>query len=301
MRTPGRRPGGPQGGSCYLTIRVVMGRILTHNGMQRKAGTDGLFARRPVFSLEEATREFAPPGGRAGTVARLKHHVASGRLKVLARGVYAVVPRGTAPAALRPDPFLVAAAARPDAVFSHHAAIELLGAAHSVWNDCTAYSSRRRRPIELDGTTVRFLDVPGPMEERSGRQLGTRKVERLGRLLEITGPERTLVEGFRRPRLAGGLEELVQSAAGFTTLDFDLLGEVLERYGVANLWAATGWFLERTCEVFHVPDAVLERHERSVPRSAQYLDRGRRGGTLHRRWNLIVPAELERLGGPDER
>jgi hypothetical protein len=38
-----------------------MGRILTHNGMQRKADTDGLFARRPVFSLEEATRELAPP------------------------------------------------------------------------------------------------------------------------------------------------------------------------------------------------------------------------------------------------
>jgi hypothetical protein len=79
------------------------------------------------------------------------------------------------------------------------------------------------------------------------------------------------------------------------------LGEVLERYGVANLWAATGWFLERTREVFHVPDAVLERHAHGVPRSAQYLDRGRRGGTLHRRWNLIVPADLERLGGPDER
>ena len=78
-----------------------MGRILTHNGMQRKASTDGLFARRPVFSLEEATRDLAPPGGRAGTVARLKHHVVSGRLKVLARGVYAVVPRGMAPEAPR--------------------------------------------------------------------------------------------------------------------------------------------------------------------------------------------------------
>lgn len=278
-----------------------MGSILPHNGMSRKLSTDGLFARRPVFSLEEATAELAPPGGRAGTVARLKHHIASGRLRVLARGIYAVVPPGTAPEALRSDPFLVAAAARTDAVFSHHAAFELLGAAHSVWNECTAYVRRRRRPIELDATTVRFLDVPEAMDVGSGRQLGTRKVERLGRMLETTGPERTLVEGFRRPRLAGGLEELVQSAAGFTTLDLDLLGKVLERYAVANLWAATGWFLERTREVFHVPEEVLDRHARGGPCSAQYLDRGQRGGTLHRRWNLIVPAELERLGARDER
>jgi len=295
------RPGGPRSGSTHLTIRVIMGSIPPRNGMKRKTGTDGLFARRPVFSLEEATRELAPPGGRAGTVARLKHHLATGRLRLLARGVYAVVPPGMAPEALRPDPFLVAAAARPDAVFTHHAALELLGAAHSVWNECTAYTSKRRRRIEFDGTTVRFLDRPAPMVERSGRQLGTRKVERRGRLLETTGPERTLVEGFRRPHLVGGLEELVRSAAGFATLDLDLLGAVLERYGVANLWAATGWFLERSRDVFHVQEEVLEWHASRVPVSAQYLDRGRRGGTLQRRWNLIVPTELERFGGPDER
>ena len=278
-----------------------MGKVLPANAMQRKASTPEFFARSPVFSLEEAARELAPPGGRAGTVERLKHHLATGRLKLLGRGLYAVVPPGTAPEALRPDPFLVAAAARPDAVFSHHAALELLGAAHSVWNECTAYTNRRRRPLVLDGTTVRFLEVPEAMGEGPGRGLGTRKVERRGRLLETTGPERTLVEGFRRPRLAGGLEELVLSAGGFATLDIDLLGEVLARYGIANLWAATGWFLERTRETFRVPEAVLERFVTRVPASPQYLDRGRRGGILHHRWNLIVPAELERLGGPDER
>ncbi len=278
-----------------------MGKILPANAMQRKTSTPEFFARNSVFSLEEAARELAPPGGRAGTVERLKHHLATGRLKLVGRGLYAVVPPGTEPEALRPDPFLVAAAARPDAVFSHHAALELLGAAHSVWNECTAYTRRRRRPLALDGTTVRFLDVPEAMGEQSDRGLGTRKIERRGRLLETTGPERTLVEGLRRPRLTGGLEELVLSAGGFATLDLDLLGEVLARYNVANLWAATGWFLECTRETFHVPEAVLERHATRVPASPQYLDRGRRGGVLHRRWNLIVPAELERLGGSDER
>jgi hypothetical protein len=42
-----------------------------------------------------------------------------------------------------------------------------------------------------------------------------------------TGPERTLVEGFCRPSLAGGLEKLVRSASGFSTLDLDLLEKVL--------------------------------------------------------------------------
>lgn len=284
-----------------MTINAVEGEYFPLNGMQYKASTLEFFARNPVFSLEQATRELAPPGGRPGTVERLKHHLATGRLKLVGRGLYAVVPRGASPADLHPDPFLVASAARPDAVFSHHAALELLGAAHSIWNECTVYTRKVRRPLELGGTTLRFLQAPQVMTSPTGHSFGTRKIERRARLLETTGPERTLVEGFRRPRFAGGLEELVLSARGFATLDLDLLGEVLTRYDVANLWAATGWFLERTRETFHVHEEVLERLAERVPASPQYLDRSHRGGVLHRRWNLIVPAELERLGGGDDR
>jgi hypothetical protein len=109
------------------------------------------------------------------------------------------------------------------------------------------------------------------------------------------------VEGFSRPSLVGGSEELVRSAASFTVLDLDLLETVLKRYAVANLWAATGWFLERFQKTFHVPDPILARMERRRPRSKQYLERGRRGGILAKRWNLILPKEVLELGEPDER
>lgn len=270
-------------------------------GAQRKVTTAELFARHPVFSLEQATRELAPPGGRAGASERLRYHLETGRLKLVARGLYAVVPPGASAVTLHPDPFLVAVAARPDAVFCHHSALELLGAAHSVWTEHTVYAGRRRRPIRLENSIVRFLEAPEPMAGDDDRPFGTRQVERRGRLLLTTGPERTLVEGLRRPYLVGGLEELILSASGFPALDMDILDEVLVRYDVLNLWAATGWFLEHFRHTFHVPEETFVRCSQNVPTAPQYLVRGRRGGTLHRRWNLIVPAELERLGGPDER
>ena len=139
------------------------------------------------------------------------------------------------------------------------------------------------------------------MKGDSGKQVGTRRIERQGKLLEVTGPERTLVEGFSRPSLAGGLEELVNSAAGFTTLDLELLEEVLRRYDMAKLWAATGWFLERFQKSFHVPDALLARMEQRRPRSRAYVERGQRGGLLVGRWNLILPKVLLSSGEPDER
>lgn len=55
----------------------------------------------------------------------------------LERGLYATVPRGVAPGEFIPDRYLAALAARPDCIFSHHAALELLGTAHSDWNVCT--------------------------------------------------------------------------------------------------------------------------------------------------------------------
>ena len=261
--------------------------------------TAEFFATHAVFSLDEAVKALNPPGGRKGTLERLKHHTATGRLTPVTRGVYAVVPSGTPADRFEPDPFLVAAAARPDAVFSYHAALELLGVAHSAFNETTVFTTARRRPLTVGTRTIRFLADPDALRDPDVRTLATRQVERMGRLVRTTGPERTLVEGLRRPGLAGGAEELVVSASGFPILDLKLLEQVLARYGTASLWAAVGWFLERFQSTFSVPDAFLTRCERRRPKSPHYLERGRRGGVLAERWNLIVPEAVARLGAPD--
>jgi predicted transcriptional regulator of viral defense system len=265
-----------------------------------KVTTTAFFATHPVFSLGEAAAVLDPPGGRKGTVDRLKHHLEKGRLVTVSRGIYAVVPEGANPSEFQPDPFLAAVAVRDDAVFSHHSALELLGAAHSVWNQVSLYTAKRRNPLRLAGHSIIFLGRPPAMDGEREAAFGVRKIERLGRVLTATGPERTLVEGFRRPALAGGLDELVQSAAGFAVLDLHLLEEVLRRYDVANLWAATGWFLERFRKTFYVPDALLERMERRRPRSPQYLERRSRGGWQASRWNVILPDSLKESGGAGE-
>lgn len=269
--------------------------------MQHKVSTREFLAARPVFSLDEAARSLAPSRGPKATLGRLKHYLKTGRLKVAARGVYAVVPAGVAADRFDPDPVLVALATRPDAVFSHHTALELLGSAHSMWHQCTVFTSSLRRPVDLGGTRILFLANPKGFRDGQRRRFATQRVERRGQLVDVTGPERTLVEGFRRPALVGGLEEFIASASGFPTLDLDVLVNVLRRYDTANLWAAAGWFLERFHGALHVPATTLARLERHRPRSPQYLDRGTRGGVLARRWNLILPDVLATRGEPDER
>lgn len=266
---------------------------------ERKVKTGEFLESHSVFNLDEAVSALNPGGGRRSVVERLKHHVAQGRLLRVARELYAAVPHGVSPARFHPDPFLVGRAARPEGVFAYHAAFELLGVAHSIWNEYCLYTDRRRSPLKLSNASIQFLCHPENLLNH-GKHLGTRQIERNGYLLRVTGPERTLVEGFRRPHKTGGLEETINCAAASPSIDLKTLWEVLEAYNSQVLWAAIGWFLERYQNQFHVPDPYLEKLEAKSPQSARYLQRQQRGGNLVIRWNLIVPS-IANYGEPDER
>lgn len=283
-----------------LTSRRDKGNLINRMSAKRQVDTAAFFATYPVFSLDQATTALAPSRGTTGTVDRLKHYLKSGRLKLLARGLYAAVPPGHPAESFQADSFLVAHAARPDGVFCYHGALELLGAAHSAWHQCTVFSMSRRSPLKLGGARVLFLEHPTALRKSQNALLGTKKVERRGQLLRVTCPERTLVEGFRRPELVGGLSELTTSAGGFASLDLAMLERVLKQYAAGQLWGAVGWFLERHQSTFHVPNAYLSRLEARRPRSPQYVPRGQRGGVLVARWNVILSAEVMR-SEPDER
>ena len=238
-------------------------------------------------------------GAAPGLVNRLKYHLKAGRLKPVCRGVYAVVP----PAA-SVDRFLpiLSSSQRPSSpmgVFSHHSALELLGVAHSMWQQCTLYVPKRRRPLALNGASVRFIEHPTRFRGRSGL-LGVRKIERQGRLLHTTGPERTLVEGFSRPSLAGGSEELVRSAASFTVLDLDLLETVLKRTPspISGRRPAGSWSASRKhsmSRMQYLPAWSAVAHGQSNTSSAAGV-----AGYWPRRWNLILPKEAFDLEEPGE-
>jgi len=260
--------------------------------------SDAFFAENPVFSLDQfaARLQLTPRQAQE----RAKHHLKRGRLRALEKGLYAVVPVTRRASRFRVDRFLVAAAARPDAIFSHHSALELLGVAHSEWNVTTVFTARRRRKLALGRVEIRFLSHPTALVRRRLENVATRRVERQGRLVRVTSPERTLVEGFRHPSLVGGLSELVDSAAGLGVLDLELLDEVLRAYAQRSLWASVGWFLERFRETFFVPPKYLARLEARKPRSPQYLPRGLESGSFVSRWNLVLPTNVVGEREPDE-
>ncbi|MCI0484034.1 MAG: hypothetical protein L0Y78_05575 [candidate division NC10 bacterium] len=250
---------------------------------------DGFFQAHPVFTLSQFRKLVGGKATASTTQTRVKYYLARGRLRLVEKGVYAVVPPGVDAEKFAPDRFLVAAALRDDAVFAYHSALELLGYAHSVYRDTFYLTNRRRKDLVLDGGRVRAFLHPKPLRKKGEEDYGVEVRERLGLKIKVTGPERTLVDCLAAPRYAGGLEEVFQSAAGMPALDLDRLSGYLDRLGQKRLFATVGFFLEREVDRFFVPPQFLDRLSRERLHSPSYLDRVKRGGRLVSRWNLIVP------------
>jgi len=262
-------------------------------------GTAELFAGHPVLTLETWAKALGGPKALSRAAARARYHLGTGRLHRVARSVYAVVPPGTRARGFQPDPYLVAAALRGDAILSHHAALDLLGAAHSVFHRFTYLTSSPRRVVRLDGTEWVALAHPTALVKARKREFGVTTLDRQGVTLKVTGPERTLVDGFAGLRWVGGLDEHVESAASLRDLDLEQVHRYLRLLNEHVLYGALGWFLERHPEVAHNTTQYLDRFARHVPRQPSYLGRRVRGAKFEKRWNVLVPQHLSRGAGFD--
>ncbi len=261
--------------------------------------TEVFFDSHPTFSLTEARRVLRPRASNAAVRDRLKYHVGTGRLKHVARSIYATVPRGVDAQKFQPDPFLLAKAVREDAVFGYYSALALLGVARSTWSVVSAFTSSKRGPLSLTNAKLVFIQPPSRMRRLHERGVGLRTTDRLGHLIRVTGPERTLLDGLRNPHRVGGVLEFTESAAGFAVLDLDLLVRLLEAYDEKVVWAGAGWFLEMRKAELGVSDRLLARIERHRPRARVYLARDEGAGWLVPRWNLMLP-EVARRREPNE-
>ena len=259
---------------------------------KNKSNAARLFQEHPILPLDAWAREIGGRNARTRVVAQAKYYAGTGRLRRLTRGLYAVVPIGTEPRTFVPDPYLVAVALRSDAILSHHTALDLLGHAHSVFHQFPYFTAHLRRTLRIDGMEWPAVPHPAALVRRRRTAFGVVPIDRRGHILKVTSAERTLVDGFAAPWWVGGLEELVESAAGFRDLDLDLLDAYLKLLDRRVLDAATGWFLEGHPEVSTGIDKLLVKLERRIPQQPLYLGGRRLGCRMQRRWNILVSPHL---------
>lgn len=253
------------------------------------------FRKHPVFTTDELAAHLASRGslGTRTREALLAYHVRAGRLVRVRRGLYAVVPPGADAGSFPVDPYLVASRLTPDAVLSHHTALESHGRAYSAWEHFTYLAARPSSPLTFRSNVFRGTRFPEALIRTCSTTHGAVTVERAGLPVRVTSLERTLVDVLDRPRHSGGWEEIWRSLESVEFFDIQEVVDYVLLLQNATTAAKVGFYLEQHSESLMVEWVHLEELRRHRPRQPHYLDGARDGrGRLSAGWNLVVPREV---------
>ena len=256
---------------------------------------DDFFRKHPVFTGKELADHLSSLGevGERAQEALLAYHRKIGRLVSVRRGLYAVIPPGADPGLYPVDPFLVASKLTPDAVLTHHTALEFHGKAYSVHTYFIYSASRPLGTLKFRGHIFRGARFRQALLRLGKEHFGVATMERLGQELRVTSLERTLVDVLDRPDLSGSQEEIWRSAESVEFFDLDKVVEYALLLGNATTVAKVGFFLDQHRDTLMVEDRHLNELHDMRPRQPHYLDGSKRkSGRLVSKWNLVVPREV---------
>ena len=248
--------------------------------------SDEFFQRHPVFTHEAYA--LSRDGGSPRTVdSLLRKHVASGRVARVRRGLYVVLAPGADAGAV--DPYLVASEATPDAVISHHAALQFHGRAYSVWSQVTFLTRHHARRFRLGAIEYVPIRPPEPVVDLPDFGGGIEVLRSAGGRVRVCTCERAMVDVLHAPGLGGGWEEIWRS---LDMVEFFALDAVVSYALVlksATTAARVGLYLQQHRVRLFVDDIHLARLAQHAPKQPRYLDSAREPGRLVHPWNLIVP------------
>jgi predicted transcriptional regulator of viral defense system len=258
-----------------------------------RMGSRAFFSANPVFRREDYAAAVGRRANDKVVTVMLAQHLKAGNIKRMARGVFATVPSHGDAGAWTVDRFLAASRLRRDAVLAYHSALELHGCAYTDAPDVQAISSLVPAVLNTPDFACRFVKVPAGFDP--ARDVA--EADRAGLMLKLTTLERTVVDCFDRPDLAGGAEELINSLALVERLRSEPLVRQAQSLGNAAACGALGWWLEREQARLGVPDAALAALKASKPNHPQYVLGAKAGAARSiAAWNILVPATVVDAG-----
>lgn len=220
----------------------------------------------------------------------LRHLEAQGWLTRVRRGLYAAVPvEAEDPQNWRLDPWTIAAAALAPGYVGGWTALHHWDLTDQLFATTVVITARAvpRREHEIGG--ARF-----ELRHRPPRALfGTRSVWREGSRVEVSDPERSLVDCLDDPSLAGGIRHLAEALEHWNEGQRSKAQRLLEygdRLGNRTVFKRLGFLLEAQGMDGPLTEACRQR----ISRGISLLDPARSpAGPITTRWNLRINSGVE--------
>ena len=188
--------------------------------------------------------------------------------------------------------YLIASKIRSKYYLGFHTALELHGCAYSWFKKvtiCIPHGSQFRQ--------FEFQDSRYEPVSTSHPDMGIENISRRGHQLNISNPTRTFLDCLDRPRLAGGLEEVLKSISSLPGVKGEELLSILQRFDRKVCYRKAGYVLDilKNSPYYEgileeIQEPLLER-TRGVP---VYMDRNH-PGHYNEKWNIYLIPNMEKM------
>jgi predicted transcriptional regulator of viral defense system len=251
-------------------------------------------AKGGVISLSTASKAINAP--HAVTALHLRRLVRHGWIERLRRGLYLVKPLTAAPnqAAIPEDPWVLAREIFSPCYIGGWSAAEHWELTEQIFRSTLVVTGTpaRKTAVRIGGHEFRVFRIP-----RARLAAGVVKVWRGSERVDVSGLERTIVDGLRNPELIGGVRHLVQILRAYSEHkqhDFDRLVAVSREAASGAAWKRLGFLGEHLWPV--EGKAVIAAARRHMTAGYVRLDPNiRQRGKLTKRWRLwinVSPTDL---------
>lgn len=243
-----------------------------------------------VFTLAEFMAGVDPSVSERTRYTNLQNAVARGQAYRLRRGLYASnigVYRDRVP-----NVYLAGAKAADDAVLTHHTALEAHGVAHTPLRTVYFTSAHKAEDFEVRGYRFHRMALPSVSDPREILGEFVTRLRAGEALVPVSTRERTLVDCLRDLPLAGGLEELLRSLGGFTSMSAVHVARYASLLESPTLVARAGWLLDLFADRWLVDPVAVEGMRESLGRGTYWLLPGSDPQLFVSRWRLYVPADM---------
>jgi predicted transcriptional regulator of viral defense system len=224
---------------------------------------------------------------RVAAVNTLSRLARKGWLQRLERGLYLIIPLEAGPERTWSESsFVIGPQLVSPGVIAYWSAFRFWNWTEQVPNVTFIQTTRRKRPVLIDGMEYRFITV----QESHFFGFVTRSLE--GASVLVTDPEKTLLDAAARPDLSGGIFQLRQALIdNRVSVNWNKLDRYMLQWGGGAVAKRLGYLVE-TLQI-SVPDKMLERWQELVTKGISLLEPGlERKGRVITQWQLQVNVDV---------
>lgn len=169
---------------------------------------------------------------------------------------------------------------------AYHTALEYYGLNNQVMNEVIYCGKRRFNDFDYDYVTYHFVSSKCDLQI-TAQYDGTR----------ITTLERTVIDCIDDLDLAGGIEEVYRALDSISSLNEDLLIQVLENYDKKVLYQRVGYILSNFQAKLKLSDSFINHLHSKIDDNVCYLVSSKKKGktTFDSYWNVCVPTYITQI------